>query len=71
MSEISDLIWFIAECAQYNIDKLKKRYPDGFSSKKKQREFKSSLFINQNEIYITIFYDYIFTFYKKQFYNSI
>ena len=36
--------------------------------KKKQREFKSSLFINQNEIYITIFYDYIFTFYKN---NSI
>ena len=30
--------------------------------------FKSSLFINQNEIYITIVYDYIFTFYKN---NSI
>ena len=56
----------LVDVAQY-IDKLKKRYPDGFSSKK-QRGFKSSLFINQNEIYITIFYDYIFTFYKN---NSI
>lgn len=45
MSEISDLLWFIAEwctandykledVAQYNIDKLKKRYPDGFSSER-------------------------------------
>ena len=41
MSEISDLIWFIAECAQYNIDKLKKRYPDGFSSKKSKGSLKA------------------------------
>ena len=45
MSEISDLLWFIAEwctandykledVAQYNIDKLKKRFPDGFSVEK-------------------------------------
>ena len=56
----------LEDVAQY-IDKLKKRYPDGFSSKK-QREFKSSFFISQNEMYITIFYNYIFTFYKN---NSI
>lgn len=45
MSEMSDLLWFIAEwctandykledVAQYNIDKLTKRYPDGFSVEK-------------------------------------
>lgn len=45
MSEISDLLWFIAEyCSavglnlddvmQYNIDKLIARYPDGFTEEK-------------------------------------
>lgn len=43
MSEVSDLLWFIAEyCTangwnlddvmQYNVDKLKVRYPEGFES---------------------------------------
>lgn len=45
MSEISDLLWFIAEwctannirladVAQYNIDKLMKRYPEGFNAER-------------------------------------
>lgn len=45
MSEISDLLWFIAEwctandykledVAKYNIDKLVKRYPEGFSAER-------------------------------------
>ena len=74
MSEISDLIWFIAEwctandykledVAQYNIDKLTKHYPDGFSSEKKHKgSLKAPFFISQNEMYITIFYNYIFYF---------
>lgn len=45
MSEVSDLLWFIAEyCTvmgwdlddvmRYNIDKLRNRYPDGFQKEK-------------------------------------
>jgi NTP pyrophosphatase (non-canonical NTP hydrolase) len=45
MSELGDLLWFIAEyCTafgweleevmQFNIDKLKKRYPEGFDTEK-------------------------------------
>ena len=45
MSEVSDMLWFIAEyCTamgwnlddvmQYNIDKLNSRYPDGFETDK-------------------------------------
>ena len=35
---------------------------------KSKGSLKAPFFISQNEIYITIFYDYIFTFYKN---NSI
>ena len=45
MSEISDLLWFIAEwctandlnmgdVAKYNIEKLEKRFPNGFEAEK-------------------------------------
>lgn len=42
MDEVSDVLWYVAltlkaigktvdECMQHNVDKLKARYPDGFS----------------------------------------
>ena len=54
MSELSDMLWFIAEyCTsmdwnlddvmQYNIDKLIARYPDGFEVEKSLRRAKGDI----------------------------
>lgn len=54
MKELGDIAWYLAEAAtaldlsledvlQANIDKLKKRYPDGFDSQKSQVRLQGDL----------------------------
>lgn len=52
--ELSDILWYVAETAtaigydldtimQMNIDKLKKRYPDGFTTERSQHREKGDI----------------------------